>query len=70
MKISHNIVNSICDKKNSCKINSVSQWIESAGFSMHRYEALITEIRLGAIEDISVFVVILNRLKFIASEPS
>lgn len=68
MKISHNIVNRICDKKGACKINSVSQWIESAGFSMNRYENLIADVKSSAIEDISVFVVILNRLKFITDE--
>ncbi len=67
MKISQNIVRDKCNKKDGCSIESVESWAESHGFSVERYYNFIKEIKLDTIQDISIFIIVLNRLKPIAT---
>ena len=68
MRISSKIVANMCDAKDGvCSIDSVARWGESDKFLLERYRDFIKEIRLGTVNEVSTFVIALNRLRPLAS---
>lgn len=66
MKISREIVAGYC-KKSSCDLDEIENWISNCDFSIKRYDDFISEIRELPVTDLSVFFVILSRLKSIVT---
>ncbi len=67
MQLAKSIVNSGCNGKNLCEINSVNDWIKTKDFLVERFDHFISELKSHPNPDLSVFIVALNRLKPLVS---
>ncbi len=63
MRIAKCVVDSSCNDKNLCEVDSLSSWITKASFLVERFDNFIAELKTQPNPDMSVFVVALNRLK-------
>ena len=63
MKIAKSVVELSCKNKKICEINSLEHWIEQNQFLVDRFNQFIADLRSQSILDISLFIVVLNRLK-------
>ncbi|MBL6664880.1 MAG: NAD-glutamate dehydrogenase [Rickettsiales bacterium] len=62
-KIAKEIIDFNCKEKNVCSIESVEQWICKMQFLVNRYDKFIADLRSNSDQDLSIFIVALNRLK-------
>lgn len=67
MRIAKKIVDSSCDDKNLCEVESLENWIKTVSFLVDRFDGFIDELKLHPNPDMSVFIVALNRLKPLVS---
>ena len=67
MQIAKSIVDSSCDHKDTCEVDSMNNWIEKTDFLVERFDAFIEDLKLNPNPDLSVFIVALNRLKPLAT---
>ncbi|OFW79758.1 MAG: hypothetical protein A2887_03095 [Alphaproteobacteria bacterium RIFCSPLOWO2_01_FULL_40_26] len=63
MKIAKRIVDFSCNEKTLCEINSLERWVESVDFLVERFDNFITSLKTQPNQDLSLFIVALNRLK-------
>lgn len=63
LRISKEIINFNCSDKEKCKTNSVELWVNKMQFLVDRYDKFISDLQLSQVQDLSVFIVALNRLK-------
>lgn len=64
--IAKKVVEYSCKNTESCKIDSVENWINSVSFVVNRYDNFINDLESQINPDLSVFIVALNRLKPLA----
>jgi NAD-specific glutamate dehydrogenase len=67
MKIAKTIVDFACNDKEVCKTDVVEAWVAESGFVVERFDQFIKDLKSQPNFDLSVFVVILNRLKSLIS---
>ena len=63
LKISKEIVEFNCRDKENCKVGSIDLWVNKMQFLVDRYDKFVSDLQLSQIQDLSVFIVALNRLK-------
>ena len=63
MRIAKAIVDSSCNDKQLCKMDSVQSWVKKMDFLVERFDNFIDELKTQSNPDLPVFVVALNRLK-------
>lgn len=63
MKIAKSVVDLTCKSKKVCETNSLEHWIEQNQFLVDRFNQFIADLKSQSILDISLFIVVLNRLK-------
>ena len=62
-KIAREVVKFNCKEKEVCGVESVEQWICSMQVLVKRYDKFIADLKSNPDQDLSIFIVALNRLK-------
>ncbi len=63
MRIAKRVVDSSCEEKTLCEVNSVENWIKTVDFLVERFDNFISDVKAQPNPDLAVFIVALNRLK-------
>jgi len=67
-KIAKEVVNFNCKEKSVCSVESVEQWICKMQLMVKRYDKFIVDLKSNPDQDLSIFIVALNRLKPLLSQ--
>ena len=62
-RIAREVVNFNCKETNVCGVESVEQWICKMKLLVKRYDKFISDLKSNPDQDLSIFIVALNRLK-------